>query len=1092
MKTLSSQLVRRCIAGWVGATLVWGGSVARAQEGIGDVVYTVGTTAQDSAHRDWAYLVWQATSSSLLTGRVFAVYAKLGEATNPAPYVRQSIVQLQTDARVIEPLLRRSENVGQDSVRLQSDMEELFGPLMPTNTIDRAVRLSAVIRGSLGDPNHYQNLLMLARNHPGVSLCLGNASAEMIAAAAKTTFEVRVYDPTTEKDLAVIGRVTVEAGNPTLLPAPGAPVLVPDSSPKGDINLKFRWGTPDDLRRFGLMQFGFNLYRVTSAYAEAQGWNYKAPLLSQLTNLAATQPNLVKQVNRLPIIPRKQFTLAEAALVVAPGDTNTLFIADDDGRFLPGYVNYGFTNGATYYYFTTARDVLGRAGIPSTGLWAKVCDRMPPLPPSQVRVFNDYTNNTLLHTQRQALRVVWNQVTNYTLFYSTNATTHRTVTNRSETVSNYWIYRWSSVTQMNTYSGNLSNHLIAVVPHVAGRRTQNYLDDGAGAPHAPEDWSKTYWYTVRAGDASACGQNLSAPSGPAYGVLRDRVGPDTPNGQVLINCLFPVVNFQGAEMKYGTPDTNQYAFHLFCRRLHPNIEWADFYSFDPAAGTSVFLNRKYFPPGSDTADLWYYLPDAQKRPAFICRVGASNGRISDVAKTGYLSSPETRRYRVEVTFVAVMTAEQHLIGARNDDCQTHSPTNPATGIFVPPVVVFLPAPTSREYRVYRRVDDGPLSLICQGLITNTFDWQSCTNDSLPANPGTICYYVQTLDEHGNPSALTNVACFSIAGRTDPPTPRLAPITGQGDNSHPQMKLVWFCPPYGVDRFEVWVGDRAATPDLSKAFSSFLTYSNYAVPEIWFTNKGQPTNFPFYVFRTPRVGPGFGNGATFTVPVNVKIGRTYAFFVKAVGADGAVGQPSNVEMALWGETNLVEQVPWPARPLVETNANYVGAGAFLHPQHTNLLYRSSQLGNAVWLGWVDLAGRQILNVTEKQVQFRGLYDPNEFVFTNYFSQRMLPAVLYRYQVPNDNFPSVSGDVVQVSPLIEQIAYGTNSGSTILLDPFIDATSIPNPSDDTRTWVLLWLRDTQPQISGAAYRYLLVRFNPNREIDQIVPTTPVEVP
>lgn len=1101
MKTLTCERVRRWAAAWVCLALAWGGTVARGQEGLGDVVTTVGTTIQDSARQDWAYLVWQASSTSLLTGRVFAVYAKPGEVGGSGSYVRQAMVQLQTDPRVIEPLLRRSEHVGQDLVRLQSDLEGLFGPLLPTNTIDRAVRLSAVIRGSLANPDHFQNLVMLARNHPGVSLCLGNAFAGlMIPKQTYTTFEVRVLDSTTEQDLAVIGRVTVQAGAPTCLPQPGTPVVVPDISPKGDLNVKLRWSTPDDLRRLSLMQFGFNLYRVRSDYAEFRGYDRPGAPLSSLTNELVTVPHLVKQVNRLPILPRKLFTDTEAAAVAPPGDTNTYFIADDDGRFLTNYVNYGFTNGATYHYFVAARDVLGRPGFPSPGLKVTVCDRMPPPPPSQVRVFNDYTNDTLLHTQRQALRVVWNQVTNYNVVQVTNcnaiwppnAPPSSLVSNRSETVVNYWIYRWSSLTQMNAHAGELNGtNLLAVVPHLPGALTQSYLDDGAGSPHAPDDWSKTCWYTVRAGDAGACGQNISAHSGPGYGVLRDRVGPEAPSAHVLINCAHPLASYQGAVTKSGNPDTNQYAFHLLCQRLHPQIEWAEFYLYAPATG-AVLLRRAFFSPGAETADLWYYQSDPAIHPVFHCRVGASDGKISDFAKSPSLIPPENRRSLVEVSFGATVVAEQHSVGAAGDDCQTHAPTDPGTHLFVPIVIRFFPAPTSREYRVYRRVDDGPLSLLCQGLLTTVLSWQTCTNDVLPLNPATLCYYVQTLDEHGNPSPLTNVACFTMAGRTAPPVPRLAPVIPQGDSAQPQLKLVWFCPPYGVDRFLVWVGDRGRNPELSRAFSPSLTFSNYPVPEFRFTDQGQPTNAPFYVFSTPRVGPGFGNGDTFSVTVNAQIGRTYVFFIRALGTDGQAGQPSNLEKAQWTETNVSGDVPWPARPFVETNGDFATFGAFLDPQHTNDQYRSAQPGNAVWLGAADLPGTQLLTNLEGQVHFRGFYSLNEFVLTNASNQRLLPAALYRYQVPTANYPKVSGDVVQVSPLLEEIAYGTNATGTILLDPFIDVTGFANPTNLSRTWVQLWLRDTQPQVSGAAYRYLLVRFNSNREIDQIIPTPPVEVP
>ena len=215
--------------------------VVRAQSGIGDIVYTVGTVVRDGNGLNWAYLLWQGTQPGLVSNRTFAVYSKSGDPTNNTPYVRRSIVSLQTDARVIEPLLERAANLGDDPHKLVSDLTSLFGNFIPPTAISRADQLSAVMRGSMSDPRYYQNLLLLARNHAGINLALGFADAEMIG-LGRTTFEVRAFDPAANQDLAVIGRVTVEAGNPTVLPQPGPPVLVPDTSPKGDLNLTFRWG----------------------------------------------------------------------------------------------------------------------------------------------------------------------------------------------------------------------------------------------------------------------------------------------------------------------------------------------------------------------------------------------------------------------------------------------------------------------------------------------------------------------------------------------------------------------------------------------------------------------------------------------------------------------------------------------------------------------------------------------------------------------------------------------------------------------------------------------------------------------------------
>src|SRR5262249_23638124 len=142
-----------------------------------------------------------------------------------------------------------------------------------------AEKLSVIIRGSAGNPEHESSLQLLARLHSGVAMVLGMAHAEPIG-VGKTTFELRQFDAARSQDLGVVGRVTVEAGSPITLPAPDLPVPVPEvggkdepkpESVKGDLNVKLRWATPDALRRLSILNYGFNVYRITRSFAEQPG-----------------------------------------------------------------------------------------------------------------------------------------------------------------------------------------------------------------------------------------------------------------------------------------------------------------------------------------------------------------------------------------------------------------------------------------------------------------------------------------------------------------------------------------------------------------------------------------------------------------------------------------------------------------------------------------------------------------------------------------------------------------------------------------------------------------------------------------------------
>ena len=1070
--------IRRSTEPALAAVLLAAAPVAPAQNGLGDIVYTVGTTVTDSANRNWAFIVWQSTTPGLISGRSFAIYSKPGDASSLAPFVRRSIVALQTDARSIEPLLRRAENIGENSTQLRDDMMQLFANLMPTNTISRADQLSAVIRGSLVDESHYQNLILLARNHPGVALCIGLSDAQMIPGGL-TTFEIRNFDPGLNQDVAVVGRVTVDAANPTVLPRPGTPVLIPETSARGDINLKFRWGSPDNLRRLGLMRFGYNLWRVNKSYAVGQGWHVTPPSPTDLTNAWAINSNAVRRVNRLPIVNAKQFTVVDAGIITPPGDTNTFFIADDDGRFDPGYVNHGFTNGAQFYYFATARDVLARNGLVSTGLLAMVCDRLPPPVPMHITVANDYSYNTATHTQSQVLRVTWNQITNV-----------------SAAVTNYWIYRWTSMTQINAQSYSISNRLLAVVPHLSGKVKNTYLDNGPGAPTTSNDLGKTFWYTVRAGDSGACGQNLSANSGPAFGVLRDRVGPAAGSGWGTINCIQPQVEYVGTSSRMGGSST-AFEFLVTCSRTNSQIAWAEFYVIWMDTGDNAYqtnlLGRQYFGVGGSLVSIpWSFSRSGQKSPEvrFYCRAGTYNGKVSNY-KSGGVAQLPAARYVQTVDFFARLAANSVTVGPQGSgDCTTHDPIDPITGLLWPIQITFQPTETSQEWRLYRRVDTGPLSMICQGNITNILDALTCLDDSLPPNSATMCYYLQLFDENGNPSALTRLFCVDSGSSQNLPVPLLSPLAASGSTNNPGMNLVWFCPPFGLDRFEVWIGvDKSSISDPN--LSSMLVCTSSAPAELTFTNQGTNYTFQFFPYRTPHLGPSFGNGgAQFQIPAHIVMGWHYAVFVKAVGKDNSVGTPSNIEMFLWNATNAPgPTVPWPARGLPTTNSTFTSINAFfLSPTNASLLFSNADYGVGVWIGMTNLP---ISDFTPRKNEIPYVFDPNEALWRDASGQSLFPVVMYRYQVANANFPTVSGDVIQVSPLMENIAYATNAqGNTIIHDPFIRTTFFPYGAG--HTLLLLWLIDTQPQIAGASYRYVLVRFKTNREIDQVITTTQVDVP
>ena len=1077
--TLKALMLLATIVGWLA------GPFGLAQDGLENTVGTVGTTTYDSDGRPWAYLFWQGSSPGLVLGRTYAIYAKPGDPASPAPYARVSVVTQQTDARNIEPLLRRAENVGQNPAKLEADLQSVFAALMPAGSISRAEKLSAAIRGSLNNEEHFQNLLLMARLHPGVAMVLGVAYADLIAPGL-TTYEIRLFDPAQEQDLAVIGRVTLDPTVPTVLPPPGPPVECLDASARGDINVKLRWATPDPLRRLGLLHHGFNVWRVQRGYAEAASnqWHLVSPTSALLAGRALLHPPMVKLCNHLPILTDKDFSFAEAANFNPPpaGDPETFFYADDDGRFHPNYVNLGFTNGAQFYYFVTARDILGRDGMVSPGTLITVCDRMPPLPPDHLKVENDYQFTE--GDSRQFLRVSWPQSTN-----------------TADPIANYWVYRWTNIAQIQASAANPSNNLIAIVPHTQGAARAGYLDDGPTAPHVGTDLGRTYWYTVRAQDQGACGPNLSGNSAPAFGVLRDREGPPAPTGFLEVYCAEPKITLVDTNRLPRQGKPGLFSLRLDTVRSSSRISWVGFWVqiYDPKIGLVDTLNSGFlfYSPGQFERTYTLELGSTnQGRMLFIYPFAATvDGKVTP--------SPTPIPFYLMEGFLNdlfVMKFEAGITGRRtrlSPDCRVHTPTTP-DGSKTNIIITGTPTPGSKEWRIYRRVDDGPLTLLCHGAVgTGNF---TCEDDGAPPNSATLCYYLQVLDEHGNPSPLVKLGCVGTAPHAPPPAPLLSPLLAAGVTNNPGMTMTWFAPPPGIERFQVWIAGKPLSVHSNLAPGFLTLQSTNPVPQELVLN-GQTNTYDFYLFLTPRVGPGFGPGPQFAVPANIELGNEYTVFVKSVAADGTVSEMSNIEQFIWNPANTnfaLCTIPWPARGLPAINTNFAfGLGAS-YVQST----RANHTGAVVTVGFQLFSSGGAAQVGQRPQSLNGNINPMSLLFTNAAGENIFPLALYRFQVTNAAFPKVSGDIIQVSPLMENIAYQITNytvdfggGSlritnSILWDSYIVYDLYPIA--DLMNFFFIYLQDTQPVISGARYRYLLVRFRKNGEIAEVLPTNEMEVP
>lgn len=1049
-----------------------------AQDALGPFISTVGTTTREAATgRDWAYLLWSANSPTLLNGRSHAVYAKSGDANSAALFTRVAVVSLQTEAVTLTPLLARAAALGEDTNTLSSDIDALFGKFV-SGGLPLSEKLSAVVRGALIEPQHYGRLALLARVHPSVAMALGSAHAVVIGPGA-TTFEIREFDRGTQTDGAVIGRVTVTAGAPVVLPPPGPPVPMPQTDARGHLNAQLRWSVPDPLRRLSLLQHGYNVWRVREDYAEPRGWNVAPPAAGVLAS-SALQTTAVRRINRLPLLIAKNFTAAEAANVLPPtGDTNTFFVADDNDRGRSNVIStLDFTNGARFYYFVTARDILGRDGAVSPGTEVQICDQLPPDALREVDVVNDFLSQGSINRHR--LRVTWPQAPN--------------LPQDEERIRAYWVYRWTNITELRTRQANPTNNLIAVVNHVPGVATNGYLDVGPGSPSPATDMGRTFWYTVRAEDSGACHGNLSPHSAPAFGILRDRVGPAAPTGTITSKCFVPDARLI-ARITNGNPNNadgnGSFQFSIGGVRGDRRVEWMEFRAeVRPVGATNISAlyssGRRYFGPGAAGSFLAYPIDvpaNLGQQNLFVTAVAGFGDGSSGSGTASQFIAEGLEKGDQRVSLVFAGTAQE----ATRFQCEQHTVVGPGD-VLLPIEIEIQPTSGSRELRVYRRIDDGPLELICARILTN-LNPVLCLDDTFPHGGGRVCYFATTLDEHGNASALTRLGCRYTLETSAPPRPQLSPLVALGPVTSPQMLLSWFCPSVNIERFEVGIaavggdipGD-CAPGFLDLIPSPGLPELQPVTPEVTAADGLNLNALEFRRFLTPQPGGSFGEGDRFVVPVKVEIGRHYVVQVKSVMRSGSRSDASNLEGFHWRATNAQPQVPWPARPLPPVGNSFgiafdarwmLPCGETNGP--SNIVVRISEAG--VTRG-PDCPSVLALGT-----------DPNRFIPTNSLGESLFPVVLFRRQVPSDDFPTVSGDSVQVSPMMESIAWGQVGNDRILFDPYVLV-------ERTGTGVGLgglFLRDTQPLIRGARYRYSLVRFNRLGEMAEVIPAAnDLEVP
>ncbi len=1244
---------------------------APAQVPIPGGLVTAATSATDASGEKWVYLRWQSTDGELPFGTPFAVYLKNGDADSTAPLVSQGIAMPANKRSIATVLLNRSAALGAnpadvaetintyyDVVR-NAHMIADFNVQLPDDGTVLAEKLARLIQQARGDSRSVESLRQLALSHPAIALALGEAWAGHVSvtAGSPVTIELRSWDPATNTETGIAGRVTVNVGTPEIILAPGAPIQVPDLTVTGDRVVKLRFATSDALRRQTPIMSGFSLHRVTRAAAEAHGWDSSPPTIAALRAFETSDPASAKNLTDGPLLIGKLFDDAMVSNfdVAPPGDPITHYFADDNNRYARdtngNVIGIRFPDGARFYYFAAGRDMLGRYGLLSPGGRGVAVARLAPPVPMEVTLTEEAFERE--GQVRQGFRLRWKA----------------NLPDGDNDTDFYEVYRGS---QTSTPGVDLADP--STLPQAQTSAPQAPDADGyiswldTTLPQNMEQQTSTWWYTLRAvHESPEPPDNVSGLVPALYGSVRAVSAPDPPAAVPAMACPLAGLaidataslgNYQLVQLAsndppneakrrvrliIATPDGGidavgfKWTWRDSSNTNYNEDDFTDFEIIRDSLETTIDFEVPAVPPANGTPVITFTaraksIAAATSRevtrsfsianivsamgawPADKAMVvhgtalapGLTELRRSNALHTAMfgLAIPvtfndapssaggqyftagvayanhtpvviEADRGGIWTTFTGVEVMENRIsfldplapgadggssadgyrafIVEKGDSPRIHF-ADGANGD-IPPVSLLLQLPPNfGEYRIYRRVDDGNLELLAQGdgskLPPLTTIVQRNDN-TLPATACRLAYFGQTFDQQGVASALVPLGDAITIGRARVETPVLKIPRPLGTANEAFVRLEWFCPPEGIERFVVNMTSLGVVPGgaAEAAPSNGPITTN---PKLKGTTVSSTTASAAFEVKakpafTPAINRDLGEGPVF-VYTNQRVVKDtrYKISVQAISVAGILSPPSREFEFTWRSPTppapppMEPTVRWPSRatppvghwhPLVRaelTNrvSGFLNRASLLSPASAEEYPVGIRIGS-FGPGFVNhenvedppASGHFIFPIRYRQVSGSRGDNPLKYLFPRGdwrlgvdtaeaaalaaagsdvdsliqeeipsrlkpLGEVLLPAVLYRQQIPSEKWPAVSGQVIQVSPMIEKIAYNTVNPigalpTTIIRDPYIGLhwrsriqvldQNVPN------NWLDLLLLDTQPVVKGAKYRYTLVRFD-----------------
>lgn len=872
-----------------------------------DLITTTGLSTLGTDGHPWAYVTWDTSTMGPLKGHTMAVYVKPGKPTDGGVFTRQAIVKPATDPNLIRSHLVRGACLGESldllDTLVNDSLRAFQEPLPGTDPIEYPAlpatpeeRLAALLTRPEIDVQE-QLFPILHLLSPTASMALGQAWAgELpVGPGAEATIEVRDFDPTTQTDRSVIGRVTVIAAQHTALPAAGAPVQLPDHTVTGDLNIRLRWAMPATLLRRQMQLKGFELWRVEKALCETLNWHITPPTADAL------QLNLGPQVRSLLPVPRRESeTYTDLNVADFVTDPETYFHGDDNDRYKQGGVP--FNDADEFYYFTVAIDLLGRPGGVSPGGLMLACRTLPPPAPQRLAVVHR-TNDVATGAEagQRVIELSWTPNTDTVL----------------DQTHSYEILRATSASAFTLPEPTAPHPPGVPIPYPIipiGTVSQStgdqitFIDDTL----TPTD-GESFWYSVRAVHDGPLGEICSAFASPVPALLQDftpAIAPSPAETVAAGFCSRVLLEHDSTTVipAQGSPPRTA-IFQI--TRASTDVAWVEVRRFAPSVGPT---QRYYFAEGETVAVMFFTIPSdgADPLPMYdlALRAGSKGGTIGPVPEpvvsvNGVLADDKSTlfQFTADVLDASRMSYDylparqllgpglniQNLTEAGGDEGSlTGTVTGLANGddvlitktvgefgtedagiarVFqgrvafsgetgesyvarkinggdsnacgqnfhnirvegttkVNPIRLgFITGLGVREFRVYRQVDSGELTMVKQGELPGTAGTVVTLHDvGLPPNSASLCYFVQTFDVDGNSSNLQRLGeCV----QTVAPLPR--PVIGQpeflGTPSNPRVKIRWTSATEGVENFEINLHPiEGANVTLAQAGFGILTYT----------------------------------------------------------------------------------------------------------------------------------------------------------------------------------------------------------------------------------------------------------------------------